>query len=75
MKTNQVCLVILFQGVIDSITTFTDDKKGNEQCEELFFQKVKNIGGHVTATNVDEFMDDYGDYYEDSKHFIQIVHS
>ena len=76
MTTNQVCLVIMFQGIIDRIYTFTQDQKGIKQCEDKFFQMVKEYcGENISAVNVDEFIDNYGYDYEDNKYLIQMIFS
>ncbi len=56
-----------------SIRSFTDDKEGNRQAEELMFKLAKENGYIGSAKNSDEFLDEEGETWSNSSNYSVII--
>ena len=59
-----------------SVNAFTDDDEGNRQAEELMFTLAKENGYVGSAKNLDEFMEEEGDCWQNNSGYtVLITHS
>lgn len=55
------------------VTSFNDNEQGNIEAEKLMFALAKENG--CQEKYIDEFLDEWGDVYEDGTYMVLITHS
>lgn len=74
MILDTVNVIEITNGIAESIVSFADNPKGNQQAEQLFIKLLKEHTDEYSASEIDDFLD-AGDFDDNNGYNIVLIHS
>ena len=73
MKIKSINVITMFNGVVDSMDSFTDDEAGNKEAEACFADNIKDTGYEMDDEDIQACIEE--GYFDCPKNEILLIHS
>jgi hypothetical protein len=73
MKLNTVNVVVMFDGILHTIESFTDDEAGNKEAEELLISKIRDQKVELDNEDIQVILED--GYFDMPHYDFYLIHS